>query len=205
MRCRTILAGICSTSLMLSSCAGGARAAATGPDNASDATAAYDVAEAAPRIDQRPSAAGSNTPPIFPPDYRSRIASALLAEYVDKSKGPPEITAPKPRPIPNSGMHMSVCVGFPVAVLYGLVDATRMRRWVIFAVPESGAPGRFAFKKRELGNLDRCEGEGEMKPFTELAQVGDKLKACHATGERRCTVTRGPTGRDIVVAPTPSR
>jgi hypothetical protein len=204
MRRRTILAGVCFTCLLLSACASGAQAA-TEADHASDPTAAYDVAEAAPRADQRPSASGSNTPPIFPPDYRSRIASALLAEYVGKSKGPPEITAPKMRPIPNSGMHMSVCVGFPVAILFGLVDATRMRRWVIFAVPESGSPGRFAFKKRELGNLDRCEGEGEMKPFTELAQVGDKLKACHATGERRCTVSRGPTGRDIVVTPTPSR
>jgi hypothetical protein len=205
MRCERTLVGVCLTGLMFSACASGAQVAATGPDQASDATAAYDVAEAAPRAEQRPSPPAPNTPPVFPPNYRSRIALELTGEYVAKSKGPPVITEPRMRPITYQGARVSVCVGFPIAILYGLVDGTRMRRWVIFAIPESGSPGRHSFHKRELGNLDRCEDEGEMKPFTELMQFGDKLKACHARGESRCTVSDGPTGRNTVVMPPPSR
>jgi hypothetical protein len=206
MRDRTVLAGPCFTSLLLSACAGGAQVAGTGLDNsASDSMAPYDVAEAAPRTDPRPSASGTNTPPTFPPNYRSRIAVYLVGEYVSAGKGPPEITDPQWRPITNSGMRVSVCLQWPIALLYGLVDKTRQRRMVIFAVPESGSSGRFTFNKKELGSFDRCESEGEMKPFTELTQAAEQLKACHARGESRCVVSDGPTGRDILVGPPTSR
>ena len=112
MRCERTLVGVClkASGLMFSACASGAQVAATGPDQASDATAAYDVAEAVPRAEQRPSPPAPNTPPVFPPNYRSRIALELIGEYAAKGKGPPVITEPRMRPITYQGERVSVCV-----------------------------------------------------------------------------------------------
>ena len=56
-----------------------------------------------------------------------------------------------------------------VAAARVVLDAMRMRRRAILVVPEKRRTPLFRLQEKGNG-LDRCEGEGEMKPLTELAQ-----------------------------------
>jgi hypothetical protein len=200
MHCRLILAAGCLTSLMLAGCGGGAVhiVERTGPDVSSQSAQlpSSRAADAAQRSDQAPppSPPEINTPPDFPPNYRTRIAVYLALEYLRDGKGPPEISDLQTSANPIAG-RTSVCVQFPFA-------GTMMRRILIYGARGVFSLGQVSFKRTNLDFFVSCPGE--MKPFVELEQVAQKLMACRAKGERRCVVNDEPNRRDILVIPVNS-
>jgi hypothetical protein len=118
-------------------------------------------------------------------------------EYLRDGNGPPEITEPQPYHVPVIG-NTSVCVQFPFGGIGG------MRRIQIYGVRGlySSEKEKVTFRRRNLSLLAPCPGE--MKPFVELQQVAQKLKACRDSGETRCEVFNQAGRRDTMVFPAGS-
>jgi hypothetical protein len=199
----TLSAG-CLAALLLAGCGGSVTHVVERPGlDAATQASLTGAAQAAQPSDAGPSSSppAINTPPEFPPNYRTRIAVMLALEHRRGGKGPPEITDLQSSADPL-GAGSWVCVQFPVVAkgLFG-PDPTRtdMRRIRISAARSVISLGQVQFSRQNLGLFDTCAGE--MKPFVELAEVAQKLDACQAKGESRCIVNDEPRRRDTLILP----
>ena len=121
----------------------------------------------------------ADAPARFPPGYRNRIAALLAFEYARAGTGRPMITDVSNGSGPL-GTGTSVCIEYPTG-------PELKRRLVISGGKNIFTFGRTTFRRTNLGYFDKCQGQ--LKPFVELEQAGQRLKACQGKGgDAKCTV-----------------
>lgn len=144
--------------------------------------------------DVKAKADAADAPARFPPGYRNRIAALLAFEYTRSGTGRPMITDVSNGSGPL-GTGTSVCIEYPIG-------PELKRRMVISGGKNIFTFGRTTFRRTNLGYFDKCEGQ--LKPFVELEQAGQRLKACQGKGgDAKCTVvlTARASGATVSVKP----
>jgi hypothetical protein len=140
--------------------------------------------------DAKAKADAADAPARFPPGYRNRIAAYLAFEYARTGAGRPLITDVSSGKGPL-GTGTSVCIEYPIG-------PELKRRMVIAGGKNIFTFGRTTFRRTNLGYFDRCVGQ--LKPFVELEQAGQRLKACQGKGgDAKCSVVLNTRTSEVAV------
>ena len=145
-------------------------------------------------------------PPVFPPDYRERIAVGLFREFDRVGYGPAEISLPtEARPAGMLGNRSNLTyVRYPVRENSGLFrDSSQIVHRCIQIGRSLFDSGSIATSRPswQVSETFLCVPGIVYEPFTELNAIYQRVRACRARGESPCTIAGpgnplpGPTPR----------
>lgn len=204
MRSRTVLLICLLASSGLAGCGGGVTHIVERTPTTSQLASVGEPAASAGQGAQAasaPAAGGPSiyTPPEFPPNYRTLIAMELVVDYLKFGLGAPEITEVSSR-VALFGASSNVCVQYPSTL--SLTGNTP--RGIPIRASRDPLTMKVSFTRPRDNTTNillpqKCDGA--TTPFVELERVAQKVKDCHARGERRCVVNEQQGRKDTFVLP----
>lgn len=132
--------------------------------------------------------APANTRPELPKNYRANAAVQLARDYASDAIGPAEIF---PEPIKSAGNFFAgeqVYVRYPVRRTNFLGAESTAMRCIFIGTYQHVVTGRTSGPSisRPRTDSDECQPKEKFVRFTELEQMGAKLRKCKEKGEERC-------------------